>query len=743
MTGLSTIRNLRPRNLSVLVSYRADLEARLGVYWQQVSGSPAGLPRVYLDGLDGSAAWQVIETSAADLALKVHLSQEESAAIMADLTAISGLLGVRGVYPPYVQMVLDHMWASTAHGQTAYTGKHYLDGGAIDGVVGGYLARQLRYAEDPSGNVRRVLISLVKSYGVKAQRSLDELCADAGLAREPCENAVERLIDLRLVRHIEAGYEVAHDFLARQVANKLVDSTERQFKRFRELLASKAAAFQTTHATLNADELLVLYGHRDRVVPSESESRLLLASWLKAHGPGLSWLLALGRDVLSRWLREEFQSRQFDDDEEISALLLGSFLGDPSWLVIDTSLVRNFARAAEVATGLRRNASSVPERFLLRGLGVRSEVRDACEGAIEARFKENQWGLLSPLRNSKSESVRIAYENLALQPDSSCPEAPEARGPEAVEFARLKRLAAAGSRIESKPRWRAGRQNRMERRAQLLASSMVEVRTDGVARILSRIRRRSAADVRVMLRSIPHGLPTEEVLRMLDYYGSLPVVGDSDTAAAKKEAALAGAIARSIPRALLAPVRKLISSRPLTAAMRPLLVHLLAKGTKGDLRRVLNAVSDTPHTLDIYNQVEVARTVELRMTQLGGSLPPFLREIADKAEFWEYLRVGHQRHAADRLLPLRNPTNRRFLVRLAGHGIAALCGHGDQELLLRLALHDYRSIGRAAGSRLCTLFGNDGLSRLCAIAERAIDEGASARLAECLRVTELQRFGVI
>src|SRR5262249_10351080 len=47
-------------SVRILLSYRADLEGRLGPYWQAISGSPAGLPRVYLEGIACADAWNSI-----------------------------------------------------------------------------------------------------------------------------------------------------------------------------------------------------------------------------------------------------------------------------------------------------------------------------------------------------------------------------------------------------------------------------------------------------------------------------------------------------------------------------------------------------------------------------------------------------------------------------------------------------------------------------------------------------------
>jgi energy-coupling factor transporter ATP-binding protein EcfA2 len=57
LSGLSALRELSEPRLHILISYRADLEGRLGTLWQRVSGSPRGLARVYIGGLSVNNFW--------------------------------------------------------------------------------------------------------------------------------------------------------------------------------------------------------------------------------------------------------------------------------------------------------------------------------------------------------------------------------------------------------------------------------------------------------------------------------------------------------------------------------------------------------------------------------------------------------------------------------------------------------------------------------------------------------------
>src|ERR1017187_5248825 len=107
-----------------------------------------------------------------------------------------------GVYPPYIQMFIDHVWRTSENKPGTYLFEDYLASGGMEGVTAGYLTRQLAYANDTEGHLKSALVSLVRSYGVKAQKSLGEIVTDTGLTKRECEVVLERLIDLRLVRHI-------------------------------------------------------------------------------------------------------------------------------------------------------------------------------------------------------------------------------------------------------------------------------------------------------------------------------------------------------------------------------------------------------------------------------------------------------------------------------------------------------------------------------------------------------------
>ena len=360
LSELSAIHRLREPKLRVLISYRADMEGMLGEFWQLISGSPQGLPRVYLGGVRSLQAWDGVKATVASLSVELKLSEAEAGRIQRDLTVASEAAGFALVYPPYIQMLIDHIWRSTNGGQREYLLQHYQRQGGMEGVIGGYLNRQLEYAYDQEGHVRAVLVSLVRSYGVRAQRTLDEIVADTNLMASTCEESLERLIDLRLVRHVETYYEVSHDFIARRIVSELVDTEEREFKSFNELMISKSAAFPITKALLSTEELLMLYKHKERLVPGDEELRLILTSWLRGRGPGLYWVLRTDPTSVLTWLRSEESSEDLGRDEKVSNILLRKKLRETPLNHADYLAFRRYQLSAEMASnGTGRSLTSL------------------------------------------------------------------------------------------------------------------------------------------------------------------------------------------------------------------------------------------------------------------------------------------------------------------------------------------------------------------------------------------------
>ena len=186
---LQTIHYWEDPRIRVLVSYRADLEARLGRFWQLISGSPEGLARVYVAGISASEAWKSVDSACMDLRIKLELSEAEKTQLGKDLQSFSSSHGEQGVYPPYIQMLIDHIWRKASTQRGAYRFDDYLTCGAMQGVTEGYLARQLAYATDTKGHLKAALVSLVRGGNRRLDRQVFQRCRRRNLTAPDCRTA--------------------------------------------------------------------------------------------------------------------------------------------------------------------------------------------------------------------------------------------------------------------------------------------------------------------------------------------------------------------------------------------------------------------------------------------------------------------------------------------------------------------------------------------------------------------------
>ena len=136
-------------NLRFLISYRGDVEAQIGEMWQKISGSTEGLPRLYLGALDEEGAKKALDVNLK--ALNISLSdyhkpkgQSLKTQIIDDLARESLLAGFKGIYPPFLQMIISRANVDVDM-KREYKQSAYMAAGRCRRVIADYLLRQLKY----------------------------------------------------------------------------------------------------------------------------------------------------------------------------------------------------------------------------------------------------------------------------------------------------------------------------------------------------------------------------------------------------------------------------------------------------------------------------------------------------------------------------------------------------------------------------------------------------------------------
>ncbi len=749
---LRVVRFIDDSRVRVLLTYRADLEARLGVSWQSISGSPAGLPRVYVSGISADEAWKSVRSAATDLGAVLDLSESETAQIRKDLQTFSARQEPEGaVYPPYLQMFIDHVWRSLGNQSGTYRFDRYLAVGGMEGVTAGYLSRQLEYAQDTEGHLKAVLVSLVRSYGVKAQKSLAEIAADTRLSNQNCEVALEKLIDLRLVRHLDGVYEIAHDFLAREVAAKLVDTEEREFKRVRELLTSKAASYGTTYSLLSVEELLLMFKHRQRILLSDEEVGLTMASWAEGKGPGLSLLLTAPSTRLVELILSQEPKGRLEAEAKAMLILLRQKVSGLPLQERDWTAFRSYRLGMEVAEMITASPLGCPDRILLwAARNRRLVVSEAAFQAITKKVAVGQTSWIETLGKSSSKSYRSVYQRLAIdQTLPLCPEDSAAARP-IREFALLQRIARAPDPEAVRALIRELKAMRPSARAESFASGIARNRIAGIPATLKRLGHLGVEQNVSLLNSIAPPVTGPDMQSLLTDYRSwnqkeAGLTDNSNRRVAQVYEAKATAFAKTIQRVSteqnLAVLREAFGEIFLTSSAQYISMALVRLGDAGDVIRLIDRIGSAEYRIPYWFQIEVGRTIGRRMRSLRSSPPAELLRIYEHNEFWRDPRAKSL-NARRSQLPLKNIDNRALYVRVVANALSGSAGIDDLKMLQALSQHEYRLVARAAAVRLAQ-FGDDGIATLQSAVSGAIERRVAENFGAAVRDAEIQRFGLI
>ncbi|TRZ76180.1 MAG: hypothetical protein D4R93_03720, partial [Deltaproteobacteria bacterium] len=748
ISDLAMLRNAAPPTLHTLIAYRADLEGRLGQYWQLITGSPYGLPRLYIRGISLDQAWRGIEKTISDLKIRLNLKNSEKERIINDLAIASRAAGFQDVYPPYLQIFVDHVWLTKDTGGK-YNMKAYNKIGGMEGIVGGYLTQQLDYAQDNEGHIQLVLIALVRSYGVKAQRTLGEIVSDTGLDIHICELCLEKLIDLRLVRHIEEFYEISHDYIAKKIMHELVDSQEKEFKRFRELLSVKGAAYETTRATLTSEEMLMLYKYRHRVVPNETDLRLLLASWIEEKGPALYWLLKAVPAKILQWLSGEASRDDLSKTQNLSIILLRRKLGECALEANDYSTFRGYKMTGEIVSLIKEESEKLPVKVLCYGLQhSKSEVQSAALNEVCMRVKSGDWSWIKMLRNSQSESYHRAYKYLVLRKDISSVhiDAPKIKALE--EFRILHKMAFTESPSEITKLFKEFKRLRSPRWMMRFGESLRLTCSGQIKRLLKKALQSSYKKTEDLLAGISGKIDASDIELLFSMYEEWNSRErsrfdfDKEVVYFKAEA-IANAIYRCMSKDHLGRLRKSIKKISLKTSSRPLVLSLLKYGDIKDLRLILNKIAESSEEIDFWDHTHLGHVVANRIRKIAKEIPKFLLGMVKKKEFWgEYFHKDSRDEYKNDILPLKSVTNRRLYIRLVAYSMIGASTEKDQELLIRLTLHNYSLIAAFSAMRLVEIIGEPVLSRLSAKVDDSVKKREVMSLVEALRMAEMQLFGL-
>ena len=590
-------------------------------------------------------------------------------------------------------------------------------------------------------------MSLVRSYGVKAQKELGEIRSDTGLDADKCENALEKLIDLRLVRHVENYYEITHDFVARKVIAELVGSEEKEFKRFRELLSSKAAAYRTTQNPLTEEELLMVYRHRQRVIPTAEELQFLLIAFIQGTGPTLYWLLNVPYQQIAALLTAEEVRQRFTLEEQANVLLLKRKINTKLFLEADFSCFRAYQRSWELARLITIESLSLPADVLTFGLRHRrEEVRDAALLAVASRIKQGELTWLSQLRQSSSLASFRAYLKLTSRKDIPVV-SNSAASRAGFEFSTIQRLKRATSAKQAQNTWQRLAQIRIPDRVRLFGEATILAKNGDLTTLVELCDGLSKDEAVVVLEALTAPVSIPEMRLLLDkldsWLDALPKETERPSDYAKATA-LAEAILRVSERRHLPQLRQFARSAMLLPPMRAIVLALMTLGSLSDFKNVLQKIADADERVEFWNHIQLGHSVAKLMERAAIGIPKSLTDIIRRQEFWRYVRPeDRSKTSRNELLPINDFLNRGLFVRLVGYAIIGSATTRDSDVLVRLSGHKYGFLARAAATRLADLLQNEALNHLTKVIEARVQQGDVESFSGALRFAEMRVFEVI
>lgn len=306
-------------NLRWLLAYRGDAEPDIGPPLQRIAGLVGGPPRYYVLPLSPEAATHILQTGLQ--ASGVRLTGDNLLPIVLDeLSSLSTPLSTSptssytspGVYPFQLQMVGQTLCQAAGDNDGVLTIDLYEGLGGVQGILNGYLTRQMERLGERRAEAEKILVALAR-LGRQSERQLQE---STGLKAEMSEDDWAQLLaDLSGTRLVRLGddalggsqIEIVHDLLAEMVERETAHQ-ERELRRLRGTLALRAAALERGPAVMRSDVMGELYLWRKRITPSPTELRLLLHNGLMGQGPAWFWLRQIPIVGIHPFLLQAYES---------------------------------------------------------------------------------------------------------------------------------------------------------------------------------------------------------------------------------------------------------------------------------------------------------------------------------------------------------------------------------------------------------------------------------------------------
>jgi hypothetical protein len=670
-------------NVHILLCYRGDADPKVGPYWQKISGSPTGLPRHYLTALTIEAGRSIVSEL---LGARLTDDRSDLANRLADdLTQESKVLNEHGIYPPFLQMVVETLVRSTEGEGAAITLERYQSLGSAE-IIGRYLVNQLRFLAKDEERGRAILQALVSKAG-RLRKSVDELARHIGIGSSDAEDVLAKMASLRLVRGTDDGWEIVHDYLAQKVSEELVDPEERESRVYRDVLIAKAAAHARTGELLTPAEQVGVYRHRRRIRASTEETSLLFVSCLHGNGPAWYYVRSAAGSLVRQWAEEALKSP--DEVTRLNAhrLWLERFGSLPLDELATT--FQEYKLQSELAEAVSRLATSADLSVLVKLRTRRGEViAKAAQEAIYSLTSSDNTALLKRLLGSRrTVDWELACRIMINAPQKASPSEliDQLRNRSILERAQaacgIARFGAQDAAVAVEQHF-----NRKGKTAAFVygfALGHWAQRTRDVP-FLGKLLESQEPSVEGTLASISGDRGGLALGRLL---------------ALAKRFDVSEAVLRSIQTQDRSSLRDFLSPVPWDQDLRDFVIALLQVGDGSDAEFVLEKIANQDDPIGFW----YLPLLEQAFTRaIDARLRSRLEGLVDDDVFWRY----HEDRRGSAFQVVKCEQNVSMYKRLVGVGLIQLCSVADWQLLKRLLFHEYWTI-RIAAARKAASFADE------------------------------------
>jgi hypothetical protein len=563
-----------------------------------------------------------------------------------------------------------------------YYSNQYYSAGESRRIIADFLINQLKYLGNRIEVGKSILISLVSSYGTKAQKTLNEVSSESLIPISDVKKTMNSLIDFRLVRSVNGTYEIAHDFLAKIINSDLVSLEEREAKKFKALLASRAAAYQDTKAGLTIAEHVHIYKYRHKILCSDDEFKLLLASYLSRNGPISYWANRYPKAQLKSLTRQLLSELGHDIAQAAYRFLIK--LGERPNLSELAKAFSDYKEQHELSLFIKEFATSKDIELLIELNRRRAEkVVEASQIALSYLITLDDKAVLENMVKSNNRNIILTLEKVALKlgEELSLGEIRKGLGSKEL-YQKVLSIYALAKKGDSEDLIEL--KNILQKKVpQKIKAAIIKT----IVRLAIRLKNRELFEenlnssnkfvVEKMLEAIDGPSELTDIEKLFGFYEIFPFL-------------VSKAIFNISTQSVIAKLKGILHKISLEPPAREFVYALCRFGSEEEFSFLFNLFLDYPGEIGFWNQFAVVNEISNLAAMSHLTL---LENVINKKDFWSYYS---EKGRPTVTMPIKNYVNAYFIKRLAGTAFGKVATRTEFDTIYKMLRHDYWIIRNAA-----------------------------------------------